>query len=223
MRGAEDPFAHRAARYALVIMAGWTEPAESAVHFSWAREPRTAVAPYATGGVSDIMGRVLAQKMSETLGQPMVVENRAGAGGMIGTAYVAKMPISRAWLLLSGVSAFVLLAIERECARRVFARLRCNGRLMRNVVIVGTNLEAYELAEMLTEDPTLGYRVVGFVTDDCRKTYETLVAKGVEITQEPTEHFYGIDIGIRDPFGNHIRIVQPAQVPQQAPEPASRA
>jgi predicted enzyme related to lactoylglutathione lyase len=50
---------------------------------------------------------------------------------------------------------------------------------------------------------------VGFTTPDCRKTYEELVAKGVEITQEPVEQFYGIDIGIRDPFGNHIRIVQP--------------
>jgi predicted enzyme related to lactoylglutathione lyase len=49
---------------------------------------------------------------------------------------------------------------------------------------------------------------LGFRTDDCRKTYEDLVAKGVEITQEPVEQTYGIDIGIRDPFGNHMRIVQ---------------
>jgi predicted enzyme related to lactoylglutathione lyase len=49
---------------------------------------------------------------------------------------------------------------------------------------------------------------VGFTTNDCRKTYETLVARGVEFTQEPVEHPYGIDIGLRDPFGNHIRIVQ---------------
>jgi uncharacterized glyoxalase superfamily protein PhnB len=49
---------------------------------------------------------------------------------------------------------------------------------------------------------------VGFTTDDCRKTYEDLVAKGVDITQEPVEQFYGTDIGVRDPFGNHIRIVQ---------------
>jgi len=50
---------------------------------------------------------------------------------------------------------------------------------------------------------------VGFTTKDCRKTYETLRAKGVEFTQEPVEQPYGIDIGVRDPFGNHIRIVQP--------------
>lgn len=55
---------------------------------------------------------------------------------------------------------------------------------------------------------------VGFTTDDCQKTFEDLKAKGVEITQEPVTHFYGTDIGIRDPFGNHIRIVQLAQPPQ---------
>jgi predicted enzyme related to lactoylglutathione lyase len=49
-------------------------------------------------------------------------------------------------------------------------------------------------------------------TGDCRKTYDELVAKGVEITQEPTEQPYGIDCGIRDPFGNHIRVTQPAAV-----------
>lgn len=49
-------------------------------------------------------------------------------------------------------------------------------------------------------------------TDDCRATYEQLRAKGVEFTEEPTERFYGVDSGLRDPFGNHIRITQPAEV-----------
>jgi catechol 2,3-dioxygenase-like lactoylglutathione lyase family enzyme len=48
-----------------------------------------------------------------------------------------------------------------------------------------------------------------FSTDDCRGTYEDLVAKGVEFTQEPTEHFYGIDCGLRDPSGNPLRFTQP--------------
>jgi len=49
---------------------------------------------------------------------------------------------------------------------------------------------------------------IGFTTTDCRKTYQTLLAKGVEFTQEPVDQPYGTDIGLRDPFGNHIRIVQ---------------
>ena len=50
---------------------------------------------------------------------------------------------------------------------------------------------------------------VGFTTDDCHKTYEDLKSKGVEFTQEPVEQDYGIDCGLRDPFGNQIRIAQP--------------
>jgi catechol 2,3-dioxygenase-like lactoylglutathione lyase family enzyme len=76
-----------------------------------------------------------------------------------------------------------------------------------------------QVRDLVTKGAT-GFSV-GFTTDDCRKTYEALVTKGVEITQEPTEHFYGTDIGIRDPFGNHIRIVQLAPMPQQAPASAT--
>jgi catechol 2,3-dioxygenase-like lactoylglutathione lyase family enzyme len=57
---------------------------------------------------------------------------------------------------------------------------------------------------------------IGFQTDDCRKTYEELSAKGVEFTEEPTERDYGVDCGLRDPFGNPIRIVQLADVPSAA-------
>ncbi len=50
-------------------------------------------------------------------------------------------------------------------------------------------------------------------TDDCRRTYTDLRAKGVEFTEEPVEQPYGIDCALRDPFGNHIRITQPATGP----------
>ena len=69
---------------------------------------------------------------------------------------------------------------------------------------------AEQIRELVTKGAT-GF-AAGFTTDDCKKTYEDLVAKGVEITQEPVEHFYGTDFGLRDPFGNHIRITEPAAV-----------
>ncbi len=67
-------------------------------------------------------------------------------------------------------------------------------------------------AEQVRDLLTKGATGLAFIlsTDDCRKTYEDLVAKGVEFTSEPVEQFYGVDCGLRDPFGNHIRIVQPA-------------
>jgi uncharacterized glyoxalase superfamily protein PhnB len=71
---------------------------------------------------------------------------------------------------------------------------------------------AEEVKQLLGKGAGAGFIVT---TDDCRATYETLLAKGVEFTQEPTEHFYGIDCGLRDPFGNPLRITQPADVPAQ--------
>jgi len=70
---------------------------------------------------------------------------------------------------------------------------------------------AEQVREMVTKGATGGW--IGFTTDDCRRTYDELVEKGVEFTQEPIERFYGTDCGLRDPFGNAIRIVQPAPDP----------
>lgn len=49
---------------------------------------------------------------------------------------------------------------------------------------------------------------VFITTDDCRATYEDLKAKGVEFTGTPEEQPYGIDVGMRDPSGNHLRLTQ---------------
>ena len=71
-----------------------------------------------------------------------------------------------------------------------------------------------QLRELITKG-AMGSRV--FLTDDCRGLYEQLQARGVsDFTQEPTDHFYGTDMGIRDPFGNPIRILQQGKVPQKA-------
>src|SRR5947207_7257599 len=66
------------------------------------------VVPYAAGGVSDIMGRALAQKMSELLGQPMVVENRGGAAGALGTDVVAKSAADGYALVLCSLTAYAI-------------------------------------------------------------------------------------------------------------------
>jgi catechol 2,3-dioxygenase-like lactoylglutathione lyase family enzyme len=65
---------------------------------------------------------------------------------------------------------------------------------------------AEQVRELVTKGATGGW--IGFATDDCRKTYDELLAKGVEFTEEPTERSYGIDCGLRDPFGNALRITQ---------------
>jgi len=73
---------------------------------------------------------------------------------------------------------------------------------------------AEQVRELLTKGATGGH--LFFITADCRKTYADLVEKGVEFTQEPVERPYGIDCGLRDPFGNHIRFSQPIEQLAQA-------
>lgn len=64
---------------------------------------------------------------------------------------------------------------------------------------------AIELRSLLAR----GYLSIGALrTDDCRATYAELQAKGVEMTEEPEERFYGIDAAFRDPFGNHWRLTE---------------
>ena len=73
---------------------------------------------------------------------------------------------------------------------------------------------AAQIRELITKG-ALGGLV--FITPDARALYEELKSRGVtDFTQEPTDHFYGTDMGIRDPFGNGIRILQQGKAAQKA-------
>ena len=59
----------------------------SALAQAYPQKPITLVVPYAPGGATDIIGRVVAEEMSNGLGQRVIVENRAGAGGSVGAFF----------------------------------------------------------------------------------------------------------------------------------------
>ncbi|MEN9560553.1 MAG: hypothetical protein RLZZ502_1764 [Pseudomonadota bacterium] len=67
-------------------------------------KPITMVVPYPAGGANDMLGRLLGQKMGENLNQAVVVENKAGAGAMIGANYVAKSAPDGYTLLVGGLA-----------------------------------------------------------------------------------------------------------------------
>jgi predicted enzyme related to lactoylglutathione lyase len=67
---------------------------------------------------------------------------------------------------------------------------------------------AEQVRELVSKGATGGW--IGLVTDDCQATYDDLAAKGVEFTDGPSDRPYGRDFGLRDPFGNAIRVLQPA-------------
>jgi catechol 2,3-dioxygenase-like lactoylglutathione lyase family enzyme len=81
----------------------------------------------------------------------------------------------------------------------------------------GTPAHDDATAELIRELVTKGAMGMAAIieVDDVRATYENLKAQGVEFTEEPTERFYGVDCGLRDPFGNHIRIGTTHEMPAE--------
>ncbi len=88
-----------AAGIALAAFAMLASPAGAQ---EWPNRPVTVVVPYAAGGPVDTVARIIAARLSEILGQQMVIENVGGAGGLTGTVRVAKAPPDGYTLLLSG-------------------------------------------------------------------------------------------------------------------------
>src|SRR5262249_27991178 len=75
---------------ASILMAAWAATLPALAQDAWPTRPIKLVVPYPPGGVSDALGRLVARVMEKDLGQPVVVENKGGAGSNIGSDYVAK-------------------------------------------------------------------------------------------------------------------------------------
>src|SRR6478752_119755 len=86
---------------AAAACAGVTLVAAPALAQAWPSKPITIVVSYPAGGDTDAMARLYADKLSTRLGQPVIVDNKPGASGIIGTSYVAKAPADGYTLLMA--------------------------------------------------------------------------------------------------------------------------
>ncbi len=89
----------------LACVTFWAQ-AQTATSSVWPSKTIRIIVPYPTGGVSDNATRVLAERLTKALGQTVVVENRAGAGGTVGTDIVAKAAPDGYTIGFAGISAF---------------------------------------------------------------------------------------------------------------------
>src|SRR5262245_43107521 len=74
----------------VALMAADAVKAPAAAQEKWPTKPVTVIVPFAAGGNTDVLARIYSERLSQRLGQQFVVENRAGAGGTIGIAYMLK-------------------------------------------------------------------------------------------------------------------------------------
>jgi len=88
----------------LAMLACFVQPASGA----YPEKPIRLIVTFPAGGVTDILGRTVAQKLSERLGQPVIVDNRGGMGGSIGTQVVARAAPDGYTLVFSNAGSFTL-------------------------------------------------------------------------------------------------------------------
>jgi len=90
-----------------LVLAASIIPATSAFA-AWPEKPITLIVPWAAGGSTDILARVLSEHMTKTYGQPVIVENRSGASGNIGSALVARAEPDGHTLLVGSMSTHTM-------------------------------------------------------------------------------------------------------------------
>ena len=109
------------------------------------------VAPYPPGGPNDLIARIVAQRMTQTLGQQWIVENRAGRGGNIGTELVARSPADGYTLVHGGMGTLTLAPFLGKIpydALRDFAPMTLTARVP-NVLVVHPSLPVRTVKELV--------------------------------------------------------------------------
>src|SRR4051812_12234404 len=194
---------------AMSALIAFTIPAFAQV--DWPNRPITAVVPFAAGGPVDIVGRILATRLAELLGQQIVVENPGGAGGMTGTARVVKSAPDGYTVLIASAG---VLALNQSLYKRPLynaatdlepvALFSDTGR----VLITNKNFPANNLAEFIAYAKAnhtkmqYGSAGVGSGTHVCAILLD--IAMGTTITHVP---YRGASMAMQDLIGGRIDFI----------------
>lgn len=94
-------------KFAPLVLAALTAALSAAPAWAngdaWPSKPIRWIVPYPPGGSTDMLARMVGQKLSERLGQPVLIENKAGVGGNLGTDFVAKQPADGYTILMGNI------------------------------------------------------------------------------------------------------------------------
>jgi tripartite-type tricarboxylate transporter receptor subunit TctC len=172
--------------------------------------PITLIVPYAPGGGNDVVARAVSEPMSKSLGQPVVIENRGGAGGSVGTRQVAKSPADGYTLGLGGTGT---LAVDPTLypnvgydPRKDFAPI---GLIATTplIVLVNESVPARNVRELIAlakaQPGKLNYASAGTGSGIHLGTVLFAESAGIDITHIP---YKGSGPALTDLLGGHVQI-----------------
>jgi len=194
-----------ATAFMLAFVPGW------AAAQAWPTKPVKIVVPFNAGGATDVVARLLAQKLSEAWGQPVLVENRGGAGGNIGADAVAKsVPDGYNILMASGsivtANPYMYKAMPFDAARDLVPIT--NVATGPQVIAVSNDTPAMDLRELIAyakaNPKKVNFGSAGFGTQTHLAAENFANAAGVDITHVP---YKGESAAITDLMGGQIQMV----------------
>lgn len=173
-----------------------------------AAKPIKLVVPFAAGGTSDILGRLLAEKLQVALKQTVIVENRAGAGGVVGADVVAKSPADGYTLLLGTVASHAINPAMRPKmpydASKDFAFVNLLGSIP-NVLLVGTEQPYKSVKDLIAaakaKPDTIAFASAGQGSSQHMSGEMFKLLAGADLAHVP---YKGSAPAIQDVIGNQV-------------------
>lgn len=194
---------------ALVALAVWGLPASPLEAQEWPAKPVRIVAPFAPGGSADTLGRIVAEQLSDMLRQPFFVENRPGAGGVVGSQVVARAEPDGYTFVVSGIASHTIAPIINATVGydpiRDFSHVAYFGGPP-IVIIVHPALGVKTLQELIAYQKRTGekltYASPGTGTNGHLVAEYFATKAGIRVEHVP---YRGAAIGVMDVVGGHLR------------------
>ena len=173
--------------------------------------PVTMIVPFPPGGSTDVIGRVVAEGLRQVLGQPVVVDNRGGAGGSLGTAAIAKSAADGYTIGMGTASTLAINpAVYRNLGFDVTKDLAAvtNIAAVPNVMTVTPSLPAKTVAELIAlakaEPGKLSYASAGNGSVSHLMGEQFKLATGTEIVHVP---YRGVGPALNDAVGGQVQVM----------------
>lgn len=187
-------------------------PLRANAQAAWPNRPIRIVVPFAPGGSNDILSRVLGAKLSTRLGTPVVIDNKAGGGGTIGTEAVAKSAPDGYTLLFASTSVTTNAASGKKLSYDLLKDLQPIGLMAATpfTVVVGNDVKANNLAEFIAmaraKPKAVNYGTAGIGGINHLGTELLASAARIEMTHVP---YKGIGPAFIDLIGGSLQMTLP--------------
>ncbi|MCX7310855.1 MAG: tripartite tricarboxylate transporter substrate-binding protein [Alphaproteobacteria bacterium] len=171
----------------------------------------TMIVPFAAGGSTDVIGRLLAEGLRTVLGQPVVVDNRAGAGGSLGTAAIAKAPPDGYTIGMGTASTLAINpATYKSLPFDVLADLAPIGNIaaVPNIMSINPGVPAADMAAFIalakSQPGRLAYASPGHGSVGHLLGEQFKLATGTDLLHVP---YRGMGLALNDAIGGQVQVI----------------